>query len=284
MTEILNLYDMLHEIEDITDLNGSFFVNAETNTVIESTIHSQIPEKILWEIGVLKDTFQQFANAVNHGEVTELMLEGDKGYILLYNIPPHLILLTMAPYDINLSYVKLAMIDILKRIREKILKFGDEILKIPAAEPIVPPQKVEIESKQITPEQVTPEQITLEQVASEQVASEQVTPLLETGDNLNVLTLIHSLENKSSEDKYIIFKKIFKALKFQIKSLNGAEISKLLDVLKDTILTNIGTSLALFDISKHSRNLNKINQLLSPEDLKKYHERIDNWEKRILKM
>ncbi|MFW9877536.1 MAG: hypothetical protein ACFFG0_30990, partial [Candidatus Thorarchaeota archaeon] len=244
MTNMFNLYEMLHEIEDITDLNGSFFVNAENNTVIESTIHSQIPEKILWEIGVLRDTFQQFANEVNHGEITELMLEGDKGYVLLYNIPPHLILLTMASYDINLSYVKLAMIDILKRIRGKILKFGDEILRIPAAEPSIITQKVDIEPEQvipeqippeqvipehippeqvipehippeqvipeqIPPEQVIPEQIPPEQVIPEQIPPEQVIPeqatlKLETGDDLNVLMLINSLENKTSDDQYII--------------------------------------------------------------------------------
>jgi len=269
MTEILNLFDMLREIEDITDLNGCFFVNAENNTVIESTIQSPIPEDILWEIGVLRDTFQKFANEVNHGETTEIMLEGDKGYVLMYNLPRPLILLTMGSYDLNLSYVKLAMIDILKRIRKRIVEIGDELLMVPTKELGAVTTRMEMVPIPVTPEPIIPEQIT---------------PELEIGEDLNILTLINSLENKSDEDKHITFKKIFYALKAQIKSLSGVEFSKLLDVLKDAILTNIGTSLALFDISKHSRDISKIDQLLSPEVLKKYYERIDNWESRILKL
>ncbi len=318
-TEEIHLIDYLREIEDITDLNGCFFVNVEDYTVIESTIPFYIPEEILWELSVLRDTFQQFATGFSHGTLQELTIEGDRGYIMLYNVPPHLILLAMGAQDINLNFVKLAMIDVLKNIRKEIFDMGDAVLKIPskgfgkvgAKVEKVPEKEVSI-SKVIVPEPVTeptaPELVKPEPIQepvgpeitpeiemdvettqaqtippTEQVESEAAPKIKDTA-KIGILDLINSIEEKSSDEKYIVIKNIFSLLKEDLSVVTGSKFSEILEKLKDAILEHVGTSLALFDISRCSRDLSKNHDKFTPNEIKRYAERIDNWESRIIKL
>jgi len=330
MSEIIQEYNLLgylQEIEKVTDLNGCFFINAKDDIVIESTIPFRVPDEILWEIGVLRDTFRQFSNGINHGKLNELMIEGSKGYILLYDIPPHLLLLALGSDDMNLSYVRLAMIDILKRSREEIAKIGDNILKIPGKElgalgvkeGIVPtlvtttepletqphPPSIEVppeieavekepvisqaEMEPIEPEPLIAEKVDIGVIKTELVESveepsfEEKLPTLEIVEE-SLEGMIKSLENKELKERYQTLESIFDGLKAQLEEFTGNELSKLLEQLKDAILLNIGTSLALFDISKAEKELNKLNRKLGIAEIQQYKNRIDNWSSRIIKI
>ena len=300
MIETTDLLEILHEIEFITDINGCFFISVEDNSLIESTIPFNIRKEILWEICVLRDTFQQFANEIKHGTLSELMLEGDKGYIFLFSIPPHLVLLAMASYETNISYLKLAMIDILKRIRERIKELGDDVLKIPAKEFGVLGEKIAVSKKVVTPilskptpvvvEPPKPTPVVVESSKPTPVAveSSKPTPVASIAkhlkEELDLEAMISSIKTKELTEKYKTIKKIFDVLKQEIKMLTGVECSKILNLLKEAILENIGTSLALFDLSRNSAGLSKIHDKLPLEEIKKYQNKIDNWSNRIVKL
>ena len=310
MIETTDLLEILHEIEFITDINGCFFISVEDNSLIESTIPFNIRKEILWEICVLRDTFQQFANEIKHGTLSELMLEGDKGYIFLFSIPPHLVLLAMASYETNISYLKLAMIDILKRIRERIKELGDDVLKIPAKEFGVLGEKIAVSKKVVTPilskptpvvveppkptpvvvEPPKPTPVVVESSKPTPVAveSSKPTPVASIAkhlkEELDLEAMISSIKTKELIEKYRTIKKIFDRLKQEIKMLTGVECSKILNLLKESILENIGTSLALFDLSRNSADLSKIHDKLPLEEIKKYQNKIDNWSNRIVKL
>ena len=89
------IIDVLHEVEQVTSINGCFLLRAQDNAVIESTIPQKIHDDILWEIAVLRDTFQQFAQGIDHGVLNDITLEVDRGFIFVYNLPPHFILLAI---------------------------------------------------------------------------------------------------------------------------------------------------------------------------------------------
>lgn len=329
-----NLIDYLNKIERVTDLNGCFFINVKDDKVIESTIPFKVPNKILWEIGVLRDTFRQFSSGINHGDLNELMIEGDKGYILLYDIPPHLLLLAMGSDEVNLSYVKLAMIDILKRIRSKIADIGDEILKIPGkkfgalgekaekmptqvsliepeAEKVQPstakayekvPTKKELKTEEVPVEPPKVDLSNLERIRVEERADPmehvekravklepiQEKPIQEKAvpqeDIINKLkSMIISLEEKAGSEKYSILRKIFDIVKSNLQSLSGNQLFKIFEQLKDAILLNIGTSLALYDISKTAKGLKKLQRALNTDEIARISKSIENWKQRIIK-
>jgi len=323
MSDTINLMEYLREIEDSTDLNGCFFINVESYKVIESTIPFAVPEEILWELSVLRDTFQQFGKGFQHGNLQELMIEGDKGYILFYNVPPHLILLAMGKYDINLAYVKLAMIDVLKNIREEIKALGDQVLAIPGkgfgkigievkpselipvpestlSERIVEEQPI---SRPTIIEEAIPEMEVQEPTISESEAIEipEPEPVIEAPESLESIEvspiippvsvekkldlsdLINSIKEASDDEIFIILNKAFNNIKEEIVNLTGEKFSEILELLKDAILERIGTSLALFDISRTSREVNKNHNKLQPNEIEKYKDRIENWMKRIIK-
>ncbi|MFX1276597.1 MAG: hypothetical protein ACFFAT_16345 [Promethearchaeota archaeon] len=323
MSDNINLMEYLHEIEDTTDLNGCFFINVESYKVIESTIPFAVPEEILWELSVLRDTFQQFGKGFQHGNLQELMIEGDRGYILFYNVPPHLILLAMGKDDINLAYVKLAMIDVLKNIRDEIRALGDKVLTIPAkgfgkigieVEPIKPisasestisepipveqpisePEAIkttipEMEVKEISisePEtlEAPPSEPVIERATSlVPVETTTTLPASEAEEIPNLSDLINSIKQASDEEKFTILNVAFNRLKEEIVNLTGVKVAEILEQLKDAILERIGTSLALFDISRTSREVNKNHSTLQPNEIEKYKDRIQNWATRIIK-
>ncbi len=323
MTEKTDLLEILQEIEFITDINGCFFINAEDNSLIESTIPFNIRKEILWEICVLKDTFQQFSDEIKHGDLSELMLEGDKGYIFLFSIPPHLVLLAMASYETNISYLKLAMIDILKRVKVRIKELGDDVLAIPVKEfvDIEPARRAQIAIKPTKPIPVATEPAKpikvvkpipvvaepakpIRVVEPTPIATEPAEPIevvepipvaaeptplvsiakVSEAEEMNIETMIDSINSKELTDKYMVLKKIFDKLKNDIKTLTGVKISKILDLLKDSILNNIGTSLALFDLSRSSKDLSKNYESLQPDEINKLKNKIDNWSSRIIKL
>lgn len=326
MTETIqdyNLIEHLQEIEKVTDLNGCFFINVKDDIVIESTIPFKVPEKILWEIGVLRDTFRQFSNGINHGDLNELMIEGSKGYILLYDIPPHLLLLALGSDEVNLSYVRLAMIDILKRIREHISQIGDDILKIPGKDfgllgereekipTVVASEEVAVEEPPPTPAEQPVEATVVEKEVTapseaispqepEIIAAETEAPEVHPVEQLeqptieeevpatqvsaeNLEEVISSLENLELEEKYQTLESIFNMLRDKLEKLTGSELGEILEQLKDAILLNIGTSLALFDLSKAAKELSKVQRELGMDEIQEYNNRIDNWSNRIIK-
>ena len=296
MIKMVELLDFLKEIEDITDINGCYFINVEESKVIKSTITYTPSEEILWEICVLRDTFRQFSSGINHGDLMELMLEGDKGYILLYNIPPKLILLAMASEDINLSYVRLAMLDIINRVRKCVEEFGEQLLKPPEEIPVITidkPRMRHLEEPAIKPATPIPAKVKASAMPAPskvktptapviQVPAKVETPI-ELVEGKGLEDLIKSISTETGTQRNQILRKIFDELKIKITKLKGTEISKLIELLKDTILETMGTSLALFDISKCAQDLSKLNKPISPDSIKRYQERVENWATRIIK-
>lgn len=321
------LIEYLKDIEYVTDINGCFFINVEDNTIIESTVPFQIPKEILWELSVLRDTFQQFASGINHGGLDELMMEGEKGYLLLYNIPPHLILLCMASDEISLSYVKLAMIDIMTHIREDIREMGEKVLSIPEKElglvgqtakviepsvvaPIEAPisRPTPIRSAESKAEGVKTREIPIteqEPAIQEEIAIEASEPEIEYVESeaskaatvpvkdvspvgtqtqaVGVEELISQITSKQGDAKHEALENAFRQLKKDLPSKSGVELSSILETLKDAILENIGTSLALFDISRTAREISKIQETIPASMIDKYSQKIDNWISRIVK-
>ena len=108
-------------------------------------------------------------------------------------------------------------------------------------------------------------------------------PASEAEEILNLSDLIKSIKQASDEEKFTILNVAFNKLKEEIVNLTGINFSEILEQLKDAILERIGTSLALFDISRTSREVNKNHNKFQPNELEKYKDRIDNWTKRIVK-
>lgn len=336
--EYYNLLSYLKEIEKVTDLNGCYFINIKDNYVIESTVPFKVPDEILWEISVLRDTFTQFSEGIGQGALNELMIRGDNGNILLYDFEPHILLLAMGSDEINLSYIKLAMIDIVERIKKKLSEIGEDILNIPRKElgalgrveeekeKITPGAEQEViasqteavtakETKKTEPPETEPiptqdhEKPTIEPASIEtevtkpqeletppsklnKARTEPIKPEkqeiqeeipVRKGAKGNLEELINSIEHKELNEKYKTLDSIFKKLKNQLKFLTGKELYDLLELLKDVILMNIGTSVTLYDISKASNELNKIRTKLSTAQVKSFEKRIDNWATRIIK-
>ena len=125
----LSLKQELVEIEEITDINGCFLLRASSHVILESTIPIKIHDDILWEIGILRDTFQQFVEGIEHGNLGEIMLEGDKGFIFMYRLEGDFVLLALAPKTINIGYMRLAMIDIIPTLNRKIRDAGEESIQ-----------------------------------------------------------------------------------------------------------------------------------------------------------
>ncbi|MHA1395146.1 MAG: hypothetical protein ACTSRZ_16705 [Promethearchaeota archaeon] len=125
---LISINELLREIEEVTEINGCFLLRSLDNAIIESTIPLKIPEDILWEIIVLRDTFQQFSSGFNHGMLNELMLQGDNGFIFIYNLTKDFILLLLGPKEINLPYFKLGMYDIIKRFIKVLESEGHKLL------------------------------------------------------------------------------------------------------------------------------------------------------------
>ncbi len=134
MENTVTLMEELREIENVTDINGCFLLRVRDNSIVESTIPIKINQDTLWEIPILRETFQQFSDAVSHGKLEQLTLEGDKGFIFMYNLSPDFILLALGSSDINLAYITLGMLDILTRIQKKLEAIGEELILSPAQE------------------------------------------------------------------------------------------------------------------------------------------------------
>jgi membrane protein involved in colicin uptake/predicted regulator of Ras-like GTPase activity (Roadblock/LC7/MglB family) len=127
----LNLQDELDEIQNVTDIEGCMLLRASDNSIVLSNIPIELQNDILWEIVVLRDTFQQFSTGIKNGELLELLLEGELGFIFMYNLPPNYILISFGPKEINLAYMKMGMFDIISRMKEKI---SQEELRLKAIE------------------------------------------------------------------------------------------------------------------------------------------------------
>jgi len=345
MQEELAIMEDLREIESVTDINGCFLLRAHDNAIIESTIPLKIHDDILWEIAVLRDTFQQFAAGIDHGNLNDITLEADRGFIFVYNLPPHFILLAMGPKQINLSNMRLGLIDIVGRIKQKIAEIGESLLTAPVkqfaavgAESSIPtlvtaeaggakkiktipassssvsaaraaaearsaaaaearikgptplksltaPSKPVVKpgvSTTAKPEEVpTWAAIEAEQSAAAEGAAEE--ELIVPSEGADFPAMLASMKGKSDKEKYAILSNIFNSLKAQAKGMAGNDIANILDLMKDTILDECGTSLALFDISKNARDFKSVHEQLSPQQVLQLRERIDNWAQRIIK-
>jgi predicted regulator of Ras-like GTPase activity (Roadblock/LC7/MglB family) len=302
--------ELLKEIENVTQINGCFLLRSLDNSIIESTIPIKIADDILWEIAVLRDTFQQFASGVKHGKLNELMLQGDKGFIFIYNLTDNFILLALGPKQINLPYYKLGMFDIIKRLQKileestpqlmalpskafaavgegqeslpKIITVAKEIEKPTVKESVVKEEIKHIE-KPIAEQQVKPIETSVPANITQPVQAipkEAPVSISESGD---VNKMIADISVVKPNERNALLQKIFNTLKVQLPTLTGVQLGSSLEKLKDQILDNIGTSLALFDISKNTRDLMKIQNILPENKVSYFAERIDNWAKRIIK-
>ena len=328
------ILEELREIENVTDINGCFLLRAIDNAIIESTIPLKIHDDILWEIAVLRDTFQQFATGIKQGTLKDITLEGERGYIFIHNLPPHFILLAMGPKQINLAYEQLGMIDIINRINNKLKITSETLLAAPpkvfavvgekeaipaysdggkattsrgipifsstvsAARAAAEARAAATESK--TRELITPKPLMIKtsepvrvatpdttavipEVPSAQPPIETLPAVVEAAGSTDIPTLMQSIKDKGTKQKYEILRNVFETLKIQIKTMTGSILSGILDTLKDIILDQCGTSLALFDISRNSREFKNIKGTLVPQQVLLLRDRIDNWAQRIIK-
>jgi len=127
------LQDELNEIQNVTDIEGCMLLRANDNSIVISNVPIQLQNDILWEIVVLRDTFQQFSTGIKNGELLDLMLEGELGFIFMYSLPPNFILITFGPKEINLAYMKMGMFDIITRMKAKISSEEIRLKEIEAA-------------------------------------------------------------------------------------------------------------------------------------------------------
>ncbi|MEJ2278531.1 MAG: hypothetical protein P8Y70_12400, partial [Candidatus Lokiarchaeota archaeon] len=262
MSDLSVLKNYLVELEEITNINGCYFIDVINNKVMESTIPFEIPEEILWEICTMKDTFQHFSKGIEHGDLQELILEGDKGYILVYSVTPNVILLATGTNDLNLPYVKLAMIDLLNRIRSKMEEFDFEPIKqqpmpvepiesiyknmetsekvitsefIKISENMEPPKDIEtpkiMETSELSEKVTTPKIQPIKQEQKETI----ITDILEQ-EEINLEELVKTFVSEDNIDIHQTLLRIFNALKMKLNTMSKADLSNILDTLKDSIL------------------------------------------------
>lgn len=296
----------LIDIEDITEINGCFLLRAIENRVIISTLPVTISQDILWEICILRDTFQQFVQGLSHGELKEITLEGDKGFVFLHKLDREFILLALAPREVNIGYVRLAMIDIKKRMNEKINNLSDDniqtivqacieadeaALKIVAApieiavqtpgnQPITQASKPAAIKTPSSVKEVKPTApVQVEPIAKIQVTTPeipQVAPEISIEELSNRM-----ISNKSEAPDYL--GKIFDVLRFEFMNLDGNVIATHLQKVKEAVLDSIGTSLALFDISKAAQELKNTHCKIHSDSVGRYFDRLANWRQRLIK-
>ncbi len=348
MTEEATIMEELREIENVTNLNGCFLLRAKDNAIIESTIPLKINDDILWEIAVLRETFQQFSTGMNEGQLKTLTLEGERGYIFIYNLPPNFILLEMGGKDLNLSIIQFAMLDIIQRLQQKIDTLSEILLNAPTkvfaavGEEAAVPTLVTAEKKGKTPKEipavssaraaaearaarveakesepaaripkVTPpvEQLPVtpapvvqppETVAPveqlpvtpapvvqppETVAPVEQPPVVPAAvqPGISIAETLPDIKGKSQQQKNSLLSAVFEQLKVDIKNVTGTEVAALLEMIKDTVLENFGTSLALFDISRNARDFKNVHTQLTPQQVLMLRDRIANWVQRIIK-
>jgi len=313
MTETLYLKPLLQEIEETTDINGCFLLKATENRIVESTIPLTISQDILWEISILRDTFQQFANEMAHGTLKEIMLEGDKGLIFLHKLSRDFILLALTPQDVNLGYLRLSMLDIIDRINSKINGVSEEEinrlvahcveLELAAskinANPVpmtaqresvsqpVKPVSTPVASKVITPVNsvsvnTSPPSVPVNTALPKDVPVSQNIPAVVSGGDIASLVKSMSLKKVPSE-RTPILSQIFNLLKSESDSLIGSDLAKHLNLVKESILEIGGGGVVLFDISKSVRELQRLSCLFEPKDAATFKARIDNWAQRLMK-
>jgi predicted regulator of Ras-like GTPase activity (Roadblock/LC7/MglB family) len=318
MQENVTVSEELREIENVTNINGCFLLRARDNAIIDSTLPLKIPDEILWEIAVLRDTFQQFSSGVEHGSLKNITLEGERGYIFIYNLPPQFILLAMGAKDLNLSIIQFAMLDILQRINRKIEILGETLLNAPAkafaavGEGAAIPALVTSEEKGKIPKEIPA-------VSSARVAAQARAALAEARERepfipvpapitpveqppatvtpveqppvvsfpvqlgVSIPETLPELKGKSQAEKNTILSAVFERLKVDVKTAKGAEVAALLEMIKDAVLENFGTSLALFDISRNARDFKNVHAQLTPQQVLLLRDRIMNWAQRIIK-
>ncbi len=328
MQENVTVSEELHEIENVTNINGCFLLRARDNAIIDSTLPLKIPDEILWEIAVLRDTFQQFSSGIDHGSLKNITLEGERGYIFIYNLPPQFILLAMGSKDLNLSIIQFAMLDILQRLNQKIEVLGETLLntpakafaavgegaaiptlvtseekgKIPKEIPSVSSARVAAQSRAalaearerepsipvpatVTPVEQPPATVTPVEQPPATVTPVEQPPVVSSPVQLGVSIpeTLPELKGKSQAEKNTILSAVFERLKVDIKTAKGAEVAALLEMIKDAVLDNFGTSLALFDISRNARDFKNVHAQLTPQQVLLLRDRIMNWAQRIIK-
>jgi predicted regulator of Ras-like GTPase activity (Roadblock/LC7/MglB family) len=298
----------LIDIEDITEINGCFLLRAVENRVIISTLPVSISQDILWEICILRDTFQQFVHGLQHGDLREITLEGDKGFVFLHKLDREFILLALAPREVNIGYVRLAMIDIKKRMNEKINSLSDEniqtilqacveadeaALKIVAAPIELAVQKpgTQIAAQATTPTairkpvspakelKITTPTLTEKAVVVKSEVSQAIPTTLPSE---SIEDLIQKLiTDKTASTRYL--SQIFDILRYEFMNIDGNIISAHLQKIKEAVLDVIGTSLALFDISKAAQELKNMNCKIRADNVGRYFDRLANWQQRLIK-
>ncbi len=312
MTETLYLKPLLQEIEETTDINGCFLLKATENRIVESTILLTMSQDILWEISILRDTFQQFANEMAHGTLKEIMLEGDKGLIFLHKLSRDFILLALTPQDVNLGYLRLSMLDILDRINSKINGVSEEEINRLVAHCVelelaaskitanpVPmtaqresvPQSVKTVSSPTASNVKAPVNSVSVNTSSPSISSaistpkevlvSQSLPAVVGGD---ITSLVKSLGSKKvPSERTPILSQIFNLLKSEADSLIGSDLAKHLNLVKECILEIGGGGVVLFDISKSVRELQRLSCQFESKDAATFKARVDNWAQRLMK-
>ena len=99
---------------------------------------------------------------------------------------------------------------------------------------------------------------------------------------MDIDELMTQFINTTDASKFQILRKIFDYLKTSVSTTTGLKFASTLTQLKDAILETVGTSLALFDLSKATQEVKNIDTF-SADEVRKLQDRIGNWAQRLVK-
>lgn len=123
----VDLEKYIRDIEEITDLRGSFLISQPDGKIIATTLVSGLTDKITSEIFDVEATFQQFSNYLEMGTLKHFILEGPTGIIIIKKIATedttqNLYYIGIGRQNLHLPLIKIALVDFSKKIQEAIQK------------------------------------------------------------------------------------------------------------------------------------------------------------------
>ena len=99
-----------------------------------------------------------------------------------------------------------------------------------------------------------------------------------------IIEMLEKLPDQTTNaDKHAVLEDALELLLFAVDAIKGERLSELLADMKETILLQVGTSLALYDIARKSRELAKVETTLPDEELKAMRMSIQKWKERLIK-
>ncbi|MHA1377102.1 MAG: hypothetical protein ACTSRG_01855 [Candidatus Helarchaeota archaeon] len=117
------LESYLRNIEEITDLTGSFIISYPDGEVLAKTLMANLKEDVINEIFGVEATFQNFADFLEIGNLRNYILEGPNGIIIILRIDKgdsdqKIYFLSIGGKELHLPLIKIALIDFQKKVKD----------------------------------------------------------------------------------------------------------------------------------------------------------------------